>query len=1042
MIGRARGVWGNSRRIKVREDNIGRFRVSTANVDSLNNNRQHEVVEMLARQAVDICAVTEVGAGDDWVGMVEGRNSQYKLFRKGELKDKNRGDGKGGVGFLVASKWENNVRDCREVLNCDRIMSIRLEIGGKFLVIFCVYAPQQGLANSVKDRFYEQLRSEVSKISSRDILLVVGDLNGHVGRKTPLGYKGIHGGFGYGKDRNDGGNRILEFCASMDMFICNTCFKKRDSRLITYCKGGSKSQIDFCLARRADRYRIKDARVIGGEPCLPSHKLLVCDVGLEVGREDMHRVREAPKLRVWRLRDPEVEKAYRVALSSAGSSRDSSQSEGEVEVLWEGFKSRILGAADKVLGWTSGRSKHKFKYWWDASVDEAIASRKIEYGKWKRGEISRERFRVAEHRAKEAIYMAKSRSEDAIREECLRDGNYAFRLARQMSGESRVVTGEPSILNDAGDLATTTVGKLEAWREHYNRLMNEEFNWDRDGLEDVKVKLGPPVWIEREWVVRALSKMKKGKAAGPSGIVAEMLLAGGDFVVDVIWELANAIVRERSVPREWGSSIIVSCFKGKGSAQVPGNYRGLKLLDQCMKVFERIIEWLIRDMVDIDDMQYGFRQGRSTTDAIFVVRQLQEKYLAKNKQLFFAFVDLEKAFDRVPREVVWWAMRSLGVDEWLVSVVQAMYVDARSKVRVQGVFSEEFPVRVGVHQGSVLSPLLFIMVMEAVSRGFSKGSPWELLYADDLAVIAESMEELEGRLGAWKDKLERKGLRVNMNKTKVMISGKGLGTILDSGKFPCAVCRKGVGMGSICCTSCDTWVHGRKACSGINRVTESLSHSFVCKRCRGDARPITNLPVSEVSVEGAPIEVVDRFCYLGDTIGADGGASDSVGARIRVGWNRFRVLKPILTSRSLPLQIKGLVYASSVRSAMIYSSQTWPIKKGDEDRLVRNEMDMVRWMCGVRIADRIPSVQLRERLGIEGVREVIEMGRLRWFGHVSRMNESLGVSRAYNMRVEGDACAGRPRMTWRGVVGEDLRRRDLSGEEALDRGVWRGRLRR
>ena len=81
-----------------------------------------------------------------------------------------------------------------------------------------------------------------------------------------------------------------------------------------------------------------------------------------------------------------------------------------------------------------------------------------------------------------------------------------------------------------------------------------------------------------------------------------------------------------------------------------------------MKVLERVIEGRVRKIVKIYSMQFGFMAGRSTTDAIFIVRQLQEKYLAKNKKLWMAFVDLEKAFDRVPREVVWWALRYLGVD--------------------------------------------------------------------------------------------------------------------------------------------------------------------------------------------------------------------------------------------------------------------------------------------------------------------------------------------------------------------------------------------
>ena len=108
---------------------------------------------------------------------------------------------------------------------------------------------------------------------------------------------------------------------------------------------------------------------------------------------------------------------------------------------------------------------------------------------------------------------------------------------------------------------------------------------------------------------------------------------------------------------------------------------------------------------------------------IFIVHQLQEKHLAANKHLYIAFVDLEKAFDPVPRDVIWWAMPKLGIDKWLVRLVQSMYKDVRSRVRVGVGYSEEFGVGVGVHQGSVLSPLLFIIVLEALSREFCTGCP-------------------------------------------------------------------------------------------------------------------------------------------------------------------------------------------------------------------------------------------------------------------------------------------------------------------------------
>merc|ERR1712035_140149 len=124
-------------------------------------------------------------------------------------------------------------------------------------------------------------------------------------------------------------------------------------------------------------------------------------------------------------------------------------------------------------------------------------------------------------------------------------------------------------------------------------------------------------------------------------------------------------------------------------------------------------------------------------------------------------MDLEKAFDRVPREVVKWAMRKHGIEEWLVRVVMALYEGATTRVRVNRELSEEFPVNVGVHQGSVLSPLLFVMVLELLSQDFRTGLPWEILYVDDLVLVAESKEEAEEKLRRWKEGMEAKGLRVN-----------------------------------------------------------------------------------------------------------------------------------------------------------------------------------------------------------------------------------------------------------------------------------------
>jgi hypothetical protein len=227
-------------------------------------------------------------------------------------------------------------------------------------------------------------------------------------------------------------------------------------------------------------------------------------------------------------------------------------------------------------------------------------------------------------------------------------------------------------------------------------------------------------------------------------------------------------VKEGKVPEDWSMSWIVSVYKGKGDAMDCGSYRGIKLLEHAMKVFERVIETRIRKAVKIDDMQFGFQSGKGTTDATFIERQLLEKYIAAKKDLWLAFVDLEKAFDRVPRDILWWSLRELGVEESIVRVVKSMYVGSTTAVKLRNGVSERFEVKVGVHQGSVLSPLLFIIVLEALTRKCRRGLPYELLFADDLILMAESKELLLERLSLWKGNMEAKGLKVNVGKTKVM----------------------------------------------------------------------------------------------------------------------------------------------------------------------------------------------------------------------------------------------------------------------------------
>ena len=173
--------------------------------------------------------------------------------------------------------------------------------------------------------------------------------------------------------------------------------------------------------------------------------------------------------------------------------------------------------------------------------------------------------------------------------------------------------------------------------------------------------------------------------------------------------------------------------------------------------------------------------------------------------------------------------------------------------------------------------------------------------------------------------MELKGLRVNIGKTKVMRFQVRIGQAEDSGKYPCGLCREGVGDNSIKCVACHKWVH--KRCSGISGRLR-CDADFHCKRCMdGDSAQVVLL--SEVELEpGVKVECVPKFCYLGDTLGSGGGVVEVARARVRCAWAKFKLF-PILTVRGASYRIKGRIYSACVQSFLIHRTETWAMKAGD-----------------------------------------------------------------------------------------------------------------
>ena len=210
-----------------------------------------------------------------------------------------------------------------------------------------------------------------------------------------------------------------------------------------------------------------------------------------------------------------------------------------------------------------------------------------------------------------------------------------------------------------------------------------------------------------------------------------------------------------------------------------------------MKLLDQVLDSYICKMVNIDEMQFSFVPGKGTTDTIFVVFQLQE-YIAANKLVYFAFVDLGKAFDCVSRKVLWWALESLRVMEWAVC-----------------------------HSGHVLQ------CSESCTGHWSP------------------QEECISKLNAWKTGMESKGLLISMKKTRFLVSGPGQDVLKKFGKCSSAVYCRGVINNSIQCSQCMLWAH--KECSGITKWLRA-NQIYVCSRCEGETWPIDGRTVTKVDL--------------------------------------------------------------------------------------------------------------------------------------------------------------------------------------------------
>nr|XP_009800323.1 PREDICTED: craniofacial development protein 2-like [Nicotiana sylvestris] len=223
-----------------------RLRIGSWNIGTLTG----KSIELAKK--VNIACVQETR----WAGSKARNADGYKLWYSGVVRGKN------GVGILVDRDFRESVVEVRRVN--DRLMFIKLVISGCTLNVVSAYAPQAGLDEEVKRRFWEGLDEIVRSIPTTERLFIGGDFNGHIGSAAGS-YGEVHGGFGLG-DRNGGGTSLLDFAKAFELVIASSTFPKREEHLVTFQSSAEKTQIDYLLLRGVIKGYARIARLSRERP--------------------------------------------------------------------------------------------------------------------------------------------------------------------------------------------------------------------------------------------------------------------------------------------------------------------------------------------------------------------------------------------------------------------------------------------------------------------------------------------------------------------------------------------------------------------------------------------------------------------------------------------------------------------------------------------------------------------------------------------------------------------------------------------------------
>lgn len=259
------------------------------------------------------------------------------------------------------------------------------------------------------------------------------------------------------------------------------------------------------------------------------------------------------------------------------------------------------------------------------------------------------------------------------------------------------------------------------------------------------------VQIEEKDVEKALKRIKNGKAGGTDEIIGELVKYSGQGGIRALTNLYRNILEEGEVPEEWRMCRVTLIHKGGGKSKEDiGNYRPISIMNILAKTMgmvlnDKLVTWAEQERVWGEE-QNGFRRGRGGIDNLYILKEIVERSIIQEKELYLTFLDLEKAYDTVNRGKLMLLLQHIGIDDKVRTVLKSMYNNNRVIFTLGRINSDWVKNNVGVRQGCVMSPTLFNIYLEELFVRIRKADIGVkigqkklgcLAYADDVVLMAE-----------------------------------------------------------------------------------------------------------------------------------------------------------------------------------------------------------------------------------------------------------------------------------------------------------------